>query len=291
MATKKASSTKKAAAKKPAVSRASSTKTKVTTVKAAAVSAPKARSRRLHLGKAPLVAAGLAELIGTFMLAGALISGQGQPIWALFALTGIVLIIGGISGAHVNPLITVGAWVSRKIEGKRALVYLLAQFIGALLAFVVLSTFVKQAPAVSQEAALYGQQTAELFKVAAIPQGKEWVVLAAELLGATIFGFAVASAVREKRERLAAAFTVGLGLFIALLVAGSAAGVVSASAIVNPAVAVALQAFNVPMDTLGWTIAVYGVVPLLGGAIGFYLQDILREENPEVTEGDQLVTP
>lgn len=59
--------------------------------------------------------------------------------------------------------------------------------------------------------------------------GKEWYVFFAELLGTAILGFAIANATREVQDRVAAAFTAGLGIFIALMVAVSAASYVGAS--------------------------------------------------------------
>ncbi|MNL26983.1 aquaporin Z [compost metagenome] len=193
----------------------------------------------------------------------------------MFGLVAIVLAIGAFSGAHVNPLLTVGAWVTRKITGVRALAYIVAQALGALLALVVLSAFVQQAPAADPQMAMLGQNAAELFKAAVIPEGKEWAVLFAELLGSVIFAFAVASALRIK-ERIGAAFTVGAGLYTALLIGGSAAVLVGGGAIINPAVAIALQAFSGLKDV--WPIVIYGLVPLIGGVIGFALNDVLNRE-------------
>lgn len=274
MATKKSTSTaKKSTTKKSSVS-VPKTTTKVTTVKA--VEAPKkVAAQSFSFNRSPIVGAAVAELIGTFLLAGAVIAGQGQPIIVLFALVGIVLAIGAFSGAHVNPLLTVGAWVTRKITGVRALAYVLAQALGALLALVVLTAFVQQAPAASDQMAMLGQSGAELFKAGVIPEAKEWAVLFAELLGSVIFAFAVASALRTK-EKIGAAFTVGLGLFLALIISGSAAVLVGGGTIVNPAVAIALQAFNGMKDV--WPIVIYALVPLVGGIIGFALNDVLNRE-------------
>lgn len=271
MATKKpASSAKKPSKKK--------TSTKVTTVQAVSKTKPASKLFGLDMSRSPLLGAGLAEFVGTFLFAAAIIAGQGQPIIVMFALVGIVLAIGTFSGSHVNPLITIGAWATRKISGLRALIYVGAQFLGAALALVVLTQFVNAAPAVSEQAAAFGQQAPQLFTAAAIPEGKEWAVFFAELLGSTIFGFAVASALRKK-ENSATAFGVGIGLFVALLVAGSAAQLVGGSAIINPAVAVALQAIN--FETM-WPAAVYFFAAALGGVLGFILNDLLNVESDAV---------
>jgi aquaporin Z len=87
----------------------------------------------------------VAEFIGTlavvFIGAGSVVVlGAGGPDRA--AIVGIALAeglavaimvsnMGHISGGHFNPAVTVGVWVTGKIESARALVYLLAQAAGA----------------------------------------------------------------------------------------------------------------------------------------------------------------
>lgn len=89
--------------------------------------------------------AGLAELVGTFVLvfigAFAVASGQGVAVAALahgLALLTIIYVYGHISGAHVNPAVTLGLLVGRKVDIQTAVVYWIAQFVGALLAALML---------------------------------------------------------------------------------------------------------------------------------------------------------
>jgi len=93
-----------------------------------------------------------------------------------------------------------------------------------------------------------------------------------------ILGFAYASALRLGREKVVAAFTVGSGYFIALVVAGTVATYVSASVVLNPAASIALQALN--FDNV-WPIAIYVVASLVGGVLGFALHDLLRKAELE----------
>lgn len=97
----------------------------------------------------------VAELIGTFGLvlfgcgaaavAGATtlggLSGLGLLGIALaFGLSVVVFAyaIGGISGCHINPAVTIGVLVAGKIAAKDAIIYIVAQLIGALLGAFVL---------------------------------------------------------------------------------------------------------------------------------------------------------
>jgi len=83
----------------------------------------------------------LAELIGTFLLvfigAGSGATNAGLVGVALahgIALMVIIYAFGSISGAHVNPAVTIGLALTGKVKWDRAVVYLIAQFIGAALA-------------------------------------------------------------------------------------------------------------------------------------------------------------
>ena len=149
-----------------------------------------------------------AELFGTFLLAAAIIVGQGQPIVVMFALVGIVLLVGALSGGHLNPAVTIGALITRRIEWTRAVGYIIAQIIGAVLAFVVLDAFLGGAAA-SEETNLFFAAPA-LFQAhdLATVAGKEWYVFFAELTGMAILGYAIANALRSK-ERLVSAFSAG----------------------------------------------------------------------------------
>lgn len=97
----------------------------------------------------------VAELIGTFGLvlfgcgaaavAGATtlggLSGLGLLGVALaFGLSVVVFAyaIGGISGCHINPAVTIGVLVAGKISATDAVVYIVAQLIGALLGAFIL---------------------------------------------------------------------------------------------------------------------------------------------------------
>ena len=90
----------------------------------------------------------LAECIGTFSLVlfgcGAAsiagISGTGPSGIGLlgisiafgFAVVAMAYAIGGISGCHINPAVTVGVLVAGKIEVKDAIGYIVAQCVGAI---------------------------------------------------------------------------------------------------------------------------------------------------------------
>jgi MIP family channel proteins len=50
----------------------------------------------------------------------------------------MVSAIGHVSGGHINPAVTIGAWVTQKISSGLALVYLVAQFAGGIVGALLL---------------------------------------------------------------------------------------------------------------------------------------------------------
>lgn len=86
-----------------------------------------------------LFGCGAAAVAGTSTIAG--LSGLGLlGIAFAFGLSVVVFAyaIGGISGCHINPAVTIGVLVAGKISAKDAVVYIIAQLIGALLGAFVL---------------------------------------------------------------------------------------------------------------------------------------------------------
>jgi aquaporin Z len=81
----------------------------------------------------------LAEAIGTFLFVFAIIGAVNAnsaltPVAIGFALMVLVYATGHISGAHLNPAVSVGAWVRGAINGVTLVGYIVAQFIGGALA-------------------------------------------------------------------------------------------------------------------------------------------------------------
>lgn len=95
-----------------------------------------------------------AELIGTFILVlfgcGAAVLGGfdivGQLGIALafgFAIVAIAYGVGPVSGGHVNPAVSLAAFVAGRMSAKDMVAYWIAQFLGALLAAAVIGLIAK----------------------------------------------------------------------------------------------------------------------------------------------------
>ena len=193
----------------------------------------------------------VAEFIGTFALAYAVlasINGSLAPaiptgVIAGFTLLLAVLSIGGISGAHINPAVTIGLFSIRKISFRNAVFYILAQFLGALVAIGLISLV------------LHGHEVGVKSDIS------NWTVFSSEMIGAIIFTFGVSAAVEQGFQKITAAVLVGGSLTLGIIFA------VASNGVLNPAVAVSISSST-------WA---YLFGPVVGAIIGMNLQHYMRK--------------
>ncbi|MDK2889754.1 MAG: aquaporin [Methanoculleus sp.] len=86
----------------------------------------------------------VAEMFGTFalvligvgsaVLAGPVVGNLGVALAFGLVLLAMVYAIGGVSGCHVNPAVTVGVLTAGKMPAREALIYIVVQCIGAIIA-------------------------------------------------------------------------------------------------------------------------------------------------------------
>jgi len=169
----------------------------------------------------------LAEAIGTFVLALAVLSSLqaemaiiATPVIAGLVLGLFVYSIGSTSGCHINPAVTAGVWSVGKINSKDAVLYIIAQLIGGLVAFGVATVF---------------------FSGAVLGMAPEsMMVFVAELIGAAVFTFGIAAVVYGKAASDASGLVTGGSLLLGILIAAQ----LGSAGILNPAVALALGSLN-----------------------------------------------
>ena len=183
-----------------------------------------------------------AELIGTFLLAFMVRLSVGTtlpistPVLAALTLGLIVYTLGPVSGAHVNPAVTIGLWSVKKIKSADAIAYIVAQCIGAALAMLagtmIFSTAATAAPAAP-------------------------LAYLAEAVGGLVFLFGIAAVVSKKSTEIQSGVAVGTSLLLGIL---AAVGVGSAG-IINPAIALTLNSVSLA----------YVLSPIVGAVVGVWL--------------------
>jgi MIP family channel proteins len=224
----------------------------------------------------------LAEFIGTFYLCFpgiAAILANTPAVGANLGIVGIafahglgltlaIVCFGGISGAHVNPAVTIGFLSTGRIKPGMAVAYIVSQLLGATTA-AGLCRVIFPAAAVSQ---------ANL----GIPLPASWattgIVLTAEiimtfLLMTSIFGTAVD--VRGKAVKIGG-FGIGLTVAFDILAGGAVTG-----ASMNPA-----RSFGPALEMNYWTWHwAYWVAPIIGAVLAAQVYDRIllpRDEHIEV---------
>ena len=219
MATKNATkpATKKTSPK--SAPKKSVTTTKVTTVKAAArlkstpqhnagaASMDTGRTSAFSLNNTTLNIV-IAEVVGTFILVMvALLTLQNvMPLYLGLTVALLVMSIGAVSGAHVNPAVTFGLWSVRRLKSALLPFYWGAQFIGAMAAVVVTNLMS------SNSIALDFGNFASL----------NWGIFMVELIGTAVFIFGL-TALTDRADLSSGTKAVGVGLsfFAGILVASS----------------------------------------------------------------------
>jgi MIP family channel proteins len=135
-----------------------------------------------------------------------------------FILAVLIYSLGGTSGAHFNPAVTFGLWSLKKISTPNAVVYVVCQLVGAVLAaLLVLLLFNDVGNAVN-----YG---ATAINGTVLQDGSAWLALIAEALGTFLLMWAIMGlAVNPRGEAPLAGLGIGAALGVAVMVFGPATG-------------------------------------------------------------------
>lgn len=214
-----------------------------------------------------------AEALGTFILVSALCAtmvGAARLSEFGIGLTGIALAVGftlacvfyllaPVSGAHVNPAVTIGAWVARRLTASQFIWFTCAQLVGALLAgltFFLIFTFQPGFQPLAFASNGYGSHSPGGFLAPA--------VFAAEAVQTFIFVLLFLRLIRADVPRVIGALFIGL----AYSAAHFATFAISGTSL-NPARSTATALF-----AEGWAIDqlwLFWLAPLIGGLIAGFV--------------------
>lgn len=208
-----------------------------------------------------------AEILGTFALVfagtGAIVINQvsgGAITHVGVALTfGLVVLamiytVGDISGAHLNPAVTLGFWAARRMPGREVLPYIGSQIVGALLASGLLRFLFP-------ENALLG---------ATLPAGSEMQSFILEVVLTFLLMLTILNVSTGAKEKgITAGFAVGAVIALAALFAGPISG-----ASMNPARSLAPVLVSGHFEHL-W---LYLIAPPLGACAAVFACRCVREK-------------
>lgn len=217
--------------------------------------------------------AAIAELIGTFLLvfigagAGTLASPDSAGLVAValahgWALVIIVYVFGAISGAHVNPAVTLGIALTGRINAMKAVVYWIAQFAGGLAAAYLLAWLIGTGSGLGETV---GKLTPNVPDVSGPLASQTKVIVLEAVLTFFLMLSVMACGVLNKCGN-AAGIAIGMVLTFDILMGGSLTG-----ASMNPARTFG-PAFVMRHLDYFW---MYLIGPFLGAGIGALLYDHL----------------
>ena len=219
----------------------------------------------------------LAELIGTFVLVffgtgAAVVAGKSIGVLGIALAFGIAVLvmvyaIGAISGCHINPAITIAMLVNGKIGSKDAVIYIIVQCIGAIIASALLFAIMTGNPAYTIATDGLGQNGYGI----ASPGGYSLVSgLLAEVILTFIFLMVIFGATSKAAPAGFAGIAIGLSLTTVHLV-----GIQITGTSVNPARSLgpALIAGGTALSQL-W---LFIIAPIIGAVIAAVVWKYLFE--------------
>jgi len=207
------------------------------------------------------------EFFGTFTLVlcggGAIVVGSMYPgmiphtsVALVFGITVMVMIysIGDLSGAHINPAVTIGFWLARRMPGRAVLPYLISQFAGATAASYMISRLLPG--------------TLEL--VTTTPAVSPKLAFCLEALASFILMFVIIHVSQGAREKgIMAGIAIGGTVMLEALVLGPLTG-----ASMNPARSLGPALMSGTLEHL-W---IYLLAPIIGAALAILSCLLLRND-------------
>jgi MIP family channel proteins len=220
-----------------------------------------------------------AEFLGTFALvffgegaicADQFLHGAGSlGLLGIAAAHGLAIAVmfaafGQISGGHFNPAVTIGFWVTKRVNTIDVLLYWAVQLAGAIAASFLLKTII---PEDTWRAVALG--TPEM--VRDLPRLSAMIFEALATFFVVIVMFATAVDDKQSTARSVAGFAIGLTFALGIMVAGPFTG-----GALNPA-----RALGPALASSHWANwGVYWVGPLAGGFLAGLLYDSLYLKRP-----------
>jgi MIP family channel proteins len=177
----------------------------------------------------------------------------------VFGLVIMVMIYatGHLSGAHLNPAVTIAFTITRPFPGRDAAAYIAAQLAGAAAgAFLLLAAWTSKPAHLGTTLPSVGSGTALLYEI---------------VLSAFLMFVIIAVATDTRAVGAAAAIAIGGTVGLDALFGGPITG-----ASMNPA-----RSFGPALASGTWTdFWIYVAGPVVGAAIGAFAYQFIREERP-----------
>lgn len=192
----------------------------------------------------------VAEFVGTGALTLVVLAIQRSSLSLSFfiaaggglAVAALIFVFGRSSGAQLNPAITFALWTARQVRTVEAIVYIVAQFLGGYLAYLLYTYLVN-----NHYQNIGGKYSTH--------------IMIAEAVGTLVFSLGWATIVYQRLAGGVQAATAGITYMLGVIIAASAS-----LGLINPALALGSNA---------WQWGNYLAGPVLGAVIGVNLYGLL----------------
>lgn len=209
----------------------------------------------------------IAEFIGTFALvfagtgaiiindvSGGAITHVGIALTFGLVVMAMIYAVGDVSGAHLNPAVTLGFWLARRLEGRRVGGYVLAQLAGGLAASALMWVLFPAHPTLGLTA----------------PAGPWWQSFILEIVLTAMLMFVILQVATGAKEKgIMAGAAVGAVIALEAMFAGPVSG-----ASMNPVRSLAPAILSGDIAEV-W---IYLLAPLLGAAAAVPMWLLMRRQ-------------
>ncbi len=196
-------------------------------------------------------------------------------------LLALAYVLGPISGCHVNPAVTLGMLLSRRLSAAEAVGYWVAQFVGGILGALLLWGMFSASPEYSRTKTGLGTNGWGAASDIHIGVGGAFL---AEVMLTALFVFVVLGVTSKIGNTATAGMVIGLSLTVVHLI-----GIPLTGTSVNPARSLG------PALIVGGTalsqVWLFIVAPLVGGAIAAAAHWLIYSQIPGSVDPDQVSEP
>lgn len=218
----------------------------------------------------------ICELIGTMVLvlfgcgsaaiAGSVLGNLGIALAFGLSIVAMAYIIGDISGCHVNPAVSLGMWINKRMSGKDFVMYVIFQCIGAIIGIALLAAIINSCSGLGGYLVTGLGQNG--FDAASSVGLNLYGALLVEIILTFVFVFTVLGVTRSEKTSGVAGIVIGLTLaFVHIM------GIPLTGTSVNPARSLAPALFM--QGTALSQVWVFIVAPLIGAIIAGLLYKYL----------------
>ena len=209
----------------------------------------------------------IAEAIGTFALvfcgtgaiiidgvSGGALGTVGIAITFGLIVMAMIAVVGEVSGAHFNPAVTIGFWLTMRFETKQVIPYILAQTIGAFIASGILRFLFPDSLTLGET----------------LPAGPWMQTFVLEIILTFFLMFVILNvAIGSKEQGIIASIAIGATVLLEALFAGPITG-----ASMNPIRSIAPAIVNMNLEHL-W---IYIVAPIIGSILAVFSWKLIYPE-------------